>query len=315
MSLSRRQTLHRVGTSILSATSLVTGCVDKNEKTPSNTATPVSSKPSPITTDSVTVGSSPTAVQERPYTALIPAPHLLPDNRAYRVIATKPWRARQFEAHLGEAVDSMWKPGSYGELATFGAQTNWGRYIRANIDTSARESDYASRGSAMDNYRTFQRYRISTGVRPAVTAFTDTTQYVATADTEEYLRSFSSELVDLHYGDGQGWQRERDAYATLVEHLPQGILTVVYPTGRDKRYTSEAAFGQTARVSANGDPTASLRTVIVYPDFVDDVSARIEKRLDQSSITLFPIRDPTVERTGQVAVIEDQAPAEEITWV
>jgi hypothetical protein len=310
----RRQLLHRIGASALTVAGSIAGCLGRSDDT---TERDTQHTPTPTTTPTATPTQQlpePDDLPERPYTALTPAIEQTPLTRSYRVIATKPLRARRNRSRLGDAYTEVWMPPGYGANVTFAARAPFAAYFRDTFDTDGLADYYDTMGGdELATYREFQRYEVSAGLDPVVSAFTENAEYTVTDGGSADRHTLSKSLIDLYHGDGHSWQRDRASYATLVEHLPQGLSTVVYPTGMARRPSVEASFGQTLTLPDGDDSTVQLRTVIVYEPDVD-VDERAAELVSSSRINLFPVTDPTVTTTDTAVRIDDHADVSDVRW-
>lgn len=255
----------------------------------------------------------PTGLPDRPYTALTLALKEIPAVQSYSVTATTPDRAHKFQEDLGDDHDVVWNPPTYGETATFAARTSFAAYWRADIDTDERTAHYESRGTRLSPHQGFERYRVQTDTFPTVAAFSETTEFVITDTTIAEPQTLSRKLIDLHHGDGNGWQHTRESYATLLDYLPQGVMTVAYLNSSGGTSQYRDCFGQTAFLADIDDTTVQLRFVVVYESDVDPHEHTTDW-VDRSQFRLFPVNDPSIEITDNVAVMTDHAEAADVLW-
>jgi hypothetical protein len=121
------------------------------------------------------------------------------------------------------------------------------------------------------------------------------------------IHELSRELIDLHHGDGDQLGAVRQPYAELIQYLPQGIQTTVYPHGYKD---SQACFGQSVLLD---EETAdlTLRTVIVYDDVVGTIDAKVQQELSKNYLGEYWISSPSVSITDNIAVIDEGGPISE----
>ena len=86
------------------------------------------------------------------------------------------------------------------------------------------------------------------------------------------------------------------------------------PFSREDTSEYSLGFGQTATWPDDSNDTVQLRTVIVYESDDDSVPQRVQHRISGERIGQYPITDPSITITDNVAIIDDTGSVSEVGW-
>jgi hypothetical protein len=235
----RRQVLRRFGTASTTAIAAVSGCLASRStdtrKTPEST--PTATPTPPTDTPSKTVDPEAwTMYGTKPYAELAPQPSEI-GRSAYNLTSTLPAAA----VHHGAAFDDgkrwfarRWLKAPPGAGPNTTHLNIWvdNTLCIGGVFDPARVVDRLESFSfeKLDSYQGFDLY--------AGTTSGITLQVIGLSD-EWFLMDFPTEipkgkqniqsLIDLYQGEATPYYRTSDALAGVVEYLPQGVFTRVYP--------------------------------------------------------------------------------------
>lgn len=271
------------------------------------------------TFDSLVTGrtESTSGLPDRPYTVMTPTPETVNRNSGYSVLSKQPLRATHLAERFGDMYPFYRHPERNirdGSVASVSMRGPTGTYLRVPVDREHYRSTLERGATPLETYRGFERFLFPAGPYSEVVAFTDEDHITVRNPDLDDFEEASRDVIDLHHGDGPNWRKTRDSYADLVTHLPQGLLTQVYPDGRGRVLDPEQAFGQTALLPDGSGSTVHLRTVIVYPVVDELARVLVSDYLSRTEIGRFPVTDPEIEWVDRVAIITDTCDVTEVIW-
>lgn len=312
----RRRVLQQLGTTSMAAVSAVAGCLDSDESNPAETPESTSDSTQDNTPEPETSNPDADAWMEygpKPYALFSPHPDEINSATSY-LTSTLPAVALRHSDAFGEAenrVRSSWisiPPGGSVESTYLNVQTYSTRCIGGDFDKEPVAERFENLlFDKYDTYRGFDLYaQTSGGAMLQMNAVRDGWVLITFPSDIPEGEQMVQHLIDLIHRDATPHYRSGEPFTDIVQHLPQGVFTRVYPDVsvlsqrilRDQLVTA----GETLRFDGRHEPATGVM-VLRFSNDVDDPRRVLEE--SSGSLTSFLTFSPQAQES-EIRVSSDR---------
>ncbi len=327
----RRRVLRRVGTASLATVPTLSGCLGSGESDTSETPASTTDTTSESQTSDPDSASDPnpdawTEYAAKPYAQFSPHPDEIGSSMNH-FTCTLPAVALQHSAAFGDAEGRFaanWietPPGASPESTHFNIWTNSTRCIGGAFDKEPVVDRFESFSfEKLDPYKEFELYAGSTsGISLQVTAVRNGWLLITFPSDMPEGKQKVRHLIDLCLEDTTPYYRSTEPFTDLVEYLPQGVFTRVYPNvselnPRLPRKQIEIA-GEALLFDGQYEPVMGV-IVLGFRDDIDDPRRVIEESSEHmTSFTRLSLRDHETEiraPSNRILILEGPADPEAV---
>lgn len=314
---SRRDWLRRIGAS---AAVGLGGCLGESDP---QADLQRSSSPAPTTAHETSTPEptdwpieTPSTIGDQPYVPFSPVPEETSFPNGYPLMSVQPAVAAANRVAFGDAFGRFmrrwgqnigWSPLEKHDFTVWIQRTT---AVIADFDQAAFKNHLER--YPMENVSTYHDFDLYAGtvngISHQVVGVGEGTIYTVSNHDTETGRNRIEYLIDLQRDAKESYFETTARLARLVDQLPQGVFTAVYPeleaTNHWLKDHDVAAMGETLLFDTDRSP-ATGRAVFQFPDSVNAPRENVDEILsDRDELVRLPLTDPVIREPadGMVAV-------------